>query len=196
MTTLNISSAGLAEAIAHFRAEPEQIRLATSRAIKRTATHTASEIRKGMAPAIGAKPAAIKKRVTSRMLRAQGIVWIGLNPLMPIHLAGSASQQPAGVKAGNRFYQGAFFKQVYGGEKKVWIRLRSKHYDAETYPYKSKSSGALPGQLRHRFPVVLAKVKVDTGDINTLIRGKATAAGPYLTDLVIRELNYRTRSRV
>jgi hypothetical protein len=195
MTTLNISSAGLNDVIAYFRAEPQQIRLATARAIKRTATHTANEVRKGMAPAIGAKPAVIKKRVTARMLRAEGLVWIGLNPLMPIHLAGSVSQQPAGVKAGNRFYQGAFFKQVYKGGDKVWIRLRSKHYDADTYPYKSRSSSAIPNALRHRFPVVLAKVQVDTSDVATLIRGQATAAGPYLTDLVRRELDYRTRSR-
>lgn len=190
MSTMTVRGEGIAETAATLRAMPEQIAKAQRRAIDRTVRHVASETRKGLAAVTGAKASAIKPRITGRMLRQEGLVWIGLNPLLPIHLADTVRQDSGGVTAGDRQYPGAFFESVYGGQKKVWIRLKSKHYDPETYPYKKRASGPIAPELRHRFPVVLARVPVDTDAVRALIGKEADNAGPYLQDLVESELRY------
>lgn len=192
MTTITISAAGLDEVKAQFAAMPKQVRLAQRRAIERTGKHVASAVRKSMAAAEGVKPGAVKRRASSRMLRDEvGLVWVGLDPLLPIHLTGSVSQDAGGVAAGPRYYRGAFYRKVYGGQRKVWIRLKSRHFDAETYPYKQRASGSVPAHLRHRFPVVLARVKLDTDAVRQAVRMEADAAGPYLIALLERELAFR-----
>jgi hypothetical protein len=192
MTTLNVSPVGFEELSATLAAKPEKLRLAKKRAITRTAKHLATQAKKALATTEGIKPAAVKNRAASKMLADTGLVWVGLNPMMPVHLAGGIRQDASGVTAGSRTYRGAFFRRVYGSERKVWIRIKSRHYDPDLYFHKPHGAQSVDKKLRHRFPVALASVKLDTDAVRRAIGMEATAAGPYLLDLLARELAYRS----
>ena len=177
-------------ASAYLRGVNDAIDSAVRDSISKATRSATSRIRKGLAKSLGATEGAIKrkKRITSRIMRNHGLVWIGVQPLLPTHLGGKVTQSATGVSVGNHTFIGAFHKAIYTQDKKVWIRLRSRHYDADLYPYKGHDSGHLAGALSHRFPVVLGRVKVDTDAIRAMVDYEADQARELLADLVAQKL--------
>lgn len=181
---------GLDDELGRLRAINAQIDRACRRAIGQATRGATAKIKKGMAKETGAAGKAVKNRVTARVMRDNGLVWIGLDPFLPTHLAGNVAQTSTGVTAGNRSFVGAFHAAIFTPEKKVWIRLHSRHYDADLYPYKPNHSGDIDDSLRSRFPVVLGRVKVDTAAVRDMINHEADQARELLADLVAQELGY------
>jgi len=90
----------------------------------------------------------------------KGKMWLGLNPIEASRI-GRVSPGKSGVSVAGRRYAGAFYKEVYQGQKDIWIRKASQHYDPALYfPQKSRG-GWIEDELKHRFPVVKAKVEIE-----------------------------------
>jgi hypothetical protein len=192
---LTVELHGLDAELGRFRGMNAEIDRVVRSGISQATRSAATAIRKGVAQELGATEGAIKKknRITYRIKPGQGLVWIGMEPLLPTHLGGNVTQTASGVTAGNRSFVGAFHKAIYTQDKKVWIRLRSRHYDADLYPYKGRNSGG--GMRSNRFPVVLGRVKVDIEAIRNLINYEADQAGERLADIVAQELGIAIGSK-
>lgn len=188
-----VNTHGLESIADDFLAAPEQIDAAGKRALRKTVNWLTAHTRKGIAAELGADHRKLRTRVTGRTFVHAGEVNIGLDRL-PAHLVGEIGYyNTKGVNVGERYFPGAFAAQIYTAEEKVWIRLHSKRYDAELYPYKArKFAGSTPAELRHRFPVVLATVPMDTPGVRRVIDEHATLAGDRLRTVYARELNYAT----
>jgi hypothetical protein len=119
-------------------------------------------------------------------------VWIGTWALSPFSI-GSPRQSKTGVKAGSRFYRGAFIGSVYTMEEKVWIRLRSPHYSSELYPTRTR-----PGDRgmahNHRFPVVRAAVPID-GVVAEVLQSDGQVFADRFMQIFKQELNYEVNVR-
>lgn len=185
-----VSTPGLSAELGRFHAVNAEIDRVATRAVAQVTRAAGKAIKRGLATATGVNISALtkKKRVTARAQRAAGLVWIGLEPLLPTHLGGQVRQTATGVTAGNQSFVGAFHAAIFGSEKKVWIRLHSKHYDADLYPYRARRAGVIDADLRHRFPVVLGRVKVDTAAVRDMIADEERTARDQLADLVAQEL--------
>lgn len=89
----------------------------------------------------------------------EGTVWVGLNP-MPLHLSGRVAwnQKAAGARVRGSTYEGAFYRAVYGGERKVWVRT-ARNRTAGLTPYhqarRYRPNVSVDGG---RFPVTLVGV--------------------------------------
>lgn len=91
----------------------------------------------------------------------KGKLWLGLNPIEASRI-GRVNAGKTGVSVAGRRYTGAFYQQVYGSNRDVWIRKASKSYDPALYfPQKSRG-GWIEDSLKHRFPVVKAKVEIES----------------------------------
>lgn len=185
---LLVDTSGDDAALAQLRGINVAIDRTVNSAMGKATRSATAAVKKGYARELGATAGAVnkKKRINSRIMRASGLIWIGLDPLLPTHLGGNVSQTATGVTAGNHSFVGAFHKAIYTQDKKVWIRLHSRHYDADLYPYKGRGSSG--GGHGKRFPVVLGRVKVDTDAIRNMINHEADQAGELLADLVAQEL--------
>lgn len=194
MTTLVISTAGLTDVIQRFNALPAQISNAKRRAISKTAKYVSTQAGREMAGSLGVAQKALKKRIASRLAGSksdpQGLIWFGLNPI-DAQLAGAARQTKSGVSQKGRSWPGAFMASIYSGEQKIWIRLHSKHYDSELYPYgKGKGRGAIDAAMSGRFPVVKARIPIDTPATRAIIAAMADKAKFRLAEVMGQELNY------
>jgi hypothetical protein len=195
MATLHVTPQGLDRAIARVDAMPAQIARAVRRATRKAAKQTEPFVRSGMAGTLETTQRAVKARVSSRMIRDAGVVWIGLNPLVPTHLWKTVSQNKAGVQAGPQFFRGAFLASIYSSDRKVWMRRASPHWDAERYPYKPTGRGFSGEVSRGRFPVVLGRVPLDIPEMHDVVRQAADRAGQILPRILGQELNYEVNVR-
>lgn len=93
---------------------------------------------------------------------SKGKLWIGLNPIEASRIGRvSSGKSNWGVSVAGRRYSGAFYSSVYGKGKDIWIRKASKQYDPSLYfPQKSRG-GVIDPKLKHRFPLVKAKVEIE-----------------------------------
>lgn len=143
---------------------PRQLELARARALRKTSSWLRGQVRKSAAKSLKIPQKSIADRFFLDRVRPGDIeatLWIGTWNVSPYSL-GRPVQNKAGVRAGRRGYRGAFLGEIYSGREGVWIRKRSKHYDPELYPtVRKRSTGGVPPELRHRFPVVRAAVKID-----------------------------------
>ncbi len=192
-----VSTHGLAEIEAQFLAAPEQMESARQRALRKTVSFIGAQARREIAQAIGAKPKGLQTRVVPRVFQQSAEIRFGLNPI-PADLLGTPSQDAGGASVPGFTFPGAFVARIYktaGGaaQDRVWIRLHSKRFDADLYPYNPrKFKPTCPAELRHRFPVVLARVPLDTQAVRGIIAAQAEAAGLRLKVVLAQELNYAT----
>lgn len=190
--SITVSVHGLEEVSANFLAMPAQIETAKQRALRRTVSWIGNRSRREIGQALDVAATGLRKRVTPRFFKHSAEVFFGLGPL-PAHLSGKASQTQAGVSVRGRQYPGAFVSSIYTAEEKVWIRLHSKHYDSDVYPYTPrKMNGAIGSGQRGRFPVVLARIPMDTPAVRGIIKDQADQALPRLKEVFAAELNYET----
>ncbi len=144
------------------------VRLALKRAVRKTLMAVRTYLLRMASKSSGVSQKKLKsyKRVSLKVDGSQGEVWLGFNPL-PLHEAGrvSWSRRGIGVRVGGRTYAGAFYKAVYGSEKKAWIRsARNRQEGHATYhpqrKYKSfGSGGSTPSH--GRFPVELLGISME-----------------------------------
>ncbi|AIC18593.1 hypothetical protein EY04_06715 [Pseudomonas chlororaphis] len=173
---------------------PKAVSAAQRRAINKTLrwlrTHVARSVGQQERIAI----AAVRQRLRAYTVgsNGQGRLWFGLNPIEASR-AGRARQTRAGVSVAGRRYQGAFYRQVYGGTPDIWIRTASKHFRASDYPESevSKAGGASSGWIAEndsRFP--LAKAKISLEEVRPHFESWTNKAHQRLLVVMEQELNF------
>ncbi len=132
------------------------VKRADRRAVRWLVTHSVREI----ARELKIKQAPIRKRFQVHRDGELVKIWVGLLEV-GAHYLGNVSQNVAGVKAGGQQYDSAFYRAVYGSERKVYIRAkknqdlgyetvsdrrryRKPHYDEK---FMSKNGGRFPLQV-------------------------------------------------
>lgn len=171
---------------------PKAAAAAQRRAINKTLgwlrTHIARAVGKQERIAIGA----VRQRLRAYPVSGgamRGKLWFGVNAIEASRI-GKARQTRAGVSVAGRRYQGAFFKQVYGGSPDIWIRTSSKHFNATDYPSSTqgrRSSGFI-AESDNRFP--LAKAKVSLDQVRPHFDNWVKQADERLLEILKQELNF------
>lgn len=173
----------------------EQIIAARTRALRKTAVHIRTLVKREVAKKERMPQKAIAKRfVISRINKGvdEISVWMGTWNVSPFAI-GQPSQTARGVRAGRRSYPGAFLKRIYSAREKVWIRLRSPHFSPDLYPTKKQHHtgyhGTLSPEQMGRFPVVKAAVPIDQ-TVNDVVEKNAGAIEAEFLKKFKQELSY------
>ncbi|MGY2363475.1 hypothetical protein ACW9IO_13055 [Pseudomonas azotoformans] len=163
-------------------------RRAINKTLGRLRTHIARAVGKQERIAIGA----VRQRLRAYPVSGgamRGKLWFGVNAIEASRI-GKARQTRAGVSVAGRRYQGAFYKQVYGGSPDIWIRTSSKHFNATDYPGSTqgrRSSGFI-AESDNRFP--LAKAKVSLDQVRPHFDSWVKRADEILLEILKQELNF------
>nr|VFK50896.1 MAG: hypothetical protein BECKTC1821D_GA0114238_11233 [Candidatus Kentron sp. TC] len=131
------------------------------------------------------------RRIHIDIAGMEGTVWLGTSPL-PLHLAGRVSwnQASAGATVAGCQYAGAFYRNVYGGERKVWIRssrnLREGH---PTYHGKRRHRSFSHTVSHGRFPVELLGTEMNELE-DEIARRLERRVKIRFREILEQELNY------
>jgi hypothetical protein len=163
---VSVSIKNVSKVTASLRATPLQLQKATARAIRGTLSSIRTEIKRAAAKELKVPQKVLTPRLLTSTVRntdTSGKLWAGTWMISPFALGRPSSNIKSRVlKVGRRSYIGAFMKPIFTAEQNIWIRLNSRHYRPDLYPRLGKSgSGAVPANLRHKFPVVRAMIEVE-----------------------------------
>lgn len=168
MITIDFDKANLEAIAAGLNGTREQIEAARVRALRKTATHIRTLVKREVAKKERMPQKAIGNRFfISRVAKGDDeiSVWIGTQDVSPFAV-GTPSQSATGVRVGRRTYRGAFLGTIYTAREKVWIRLRSDHFSPDLYPTKKQHHSGYRGNLSasqfNRFPVVKAAIPIES----------------------------------
>lgn len=166
---------------------------AIKRAIRKTLSWLQREMLREISRASGLSPAVLKqyRRVAIKAGDVEGRVWAGLNPL-PAHEAGTVSWSPnsAGASAGGNFYEGAFYRPVYGSTAKVWIRTRRNQSAGNPIYHGRKRYKTFSGEVSGgRFPVEVVGMQLEEYSADVTDRLEQAARTRFET-ILRQELNY------
>lgn len=170
---ISFSESSLRELSRFHGATIKQFDAARKRALTKLLRWLKTRIKRKFASASGLPQKVAGQRMRHYSNEKEGVVaiWLGLNAV-EVHragrLSGGRSQRSAGVSVGSaggrRFYKGSFQSDVYSGDgvQRVWIRKRSKHFDASLYPHelKRRNYGINDPSLASRFPLVMARIDI------------------------------------
>nr|VFJ67584.1 MAG: hypothetical protein BECKFW1821B_GA0114236_11327 [Candidatus Kentron sp. FW] len=121
----------------------------------------------------------------------EGTVWLGTSPL-PLHLAGRVNWSPvsAGATVAGRQYAGAFYRNVYGGGPKVWIRSNRNLQEGHPTYHGKRRYRPFSHALSHgRFPVELLGTEMDELE-DEIARRLERRAKIRFREILEQELNY------
>lgn len=173
---------------------PKAIAKAQRRTINKTLRWLRTHVGRAVALQERIAVASVRQRLRAYPVgsNGQGKLWFGLDPIAASR-AGRARQTRTGVSVGGRRYQGAFFKNVYGGRPDIWIRTASKHFKESDYPCSDVSGGGGPSSgwiAEHgsRFP--LAKAMISLDDVKPHFESWTAKAHQRLLEVMNQELNF------
>lgn len=173
---------------------PKAINAAQRRAINKTLRWLRGQVAREVGRQERIAISAVRQRLKAYPVgsNGQGKLWFGIRPIEASR-AGRPRQIRSGVSVAGRRYQGAFFKQVYGGRPDIWIRTASKHFDADDYPDSEVSGGGgrRSGWISEndsRFP--LAKAKISLEDVRPHFEAWTKRAHQRLLVVMEQELNF------
>lgn len=173
---------------------PKAINAAQRRAINKTLRWLRGQVAREVGRQERIAISAVRQRLKAYPVgsNGQGKLWFGIRPIEASR-AGRPRQIRSGVSVAGRRYQGAFFKQVYGGRPDIWIRTASKHFDAADYPDSEVSGGGgrRSGWISEndsRFP--LAKAKISLEDVRPHFEAWTKRAHQRLLVVMEQELNF------
>lgn len=190
MIHIKVSDADLGRYWQLSKTAPKAMQAAQRRAINKTLRWLRTHMARAVSQEEKIAVRAVRTRLRMRPVKGSGrdgTLWFGLNPL-PARLLGNPKQSKSGVSVRGRRYTGAFYKQVYGDQPDIWIRRSSKHFRESDYPYMQKGTGNLDSSLEGRFPLVKAKVGLESARKH-FVRWVKEAEGR-LTELLRQEVNY------
>lgn len=195
MINIGLDTRQLDEIAKKLAGTEEQICSARTRALRKTAMHVRTLVKKAVASRERIPQKAIASRfIIPRMPKGADeiTVWMGTWNVSPFAI-GQPTQTRLGVRAGRRSYRGAFLKKIYTGTEKVWIRLRSPHYSPDLYPTQKQHHAGYRGNLAPgqtgRFPVVKAAIPIDQ-TVNDVVDKNADAIQAEFLKKFEQELNY------
>lgn len=176
----------------YFDATKRQVRLARTRALKKTAAWLRRQVLSAAAKHQRIPLRSIKDRAyVSNIGPSDDAITLAIGT-MPVDVfnVGNPAQTANGVRVGRHFYPGAFVKSIYTGQEKVWIRKGSKHYSPVRYPVAKRNQAAtLPGHLMGRFPVVRAAVPIHA-EVERVAEVEESEIAPTFLRHFQHELNY------
>lgn len=201
MSVINIelSELDLERVVDQFAATERQVRLAKTRALRRTASWLRKQVLGRAAKDLRIPLRSLAGRsYVSKIGQGDDEITLTIGTL-PVNAAkiGNPAQTARGARAGRRTYPGAFVQKIYFAEERVWIRKGSKHYNPASYPTqgrKSRTYAPMPGQLLGRFPVVQAAVPINDVVEQVAESHEAVVSTQFLHNLE-RELNYEVNVR-
>jgi len=191
MITLHLDN-DIEKVLSGLSPDSKNVKKAIKRALRKTLRGVQRMMLREMSKESGVAQKNIKRyhRIKITFQGTTGEVWAGLNPL-PLHLSGRVSWSPnaAGARVNGQVYTGSFFRDVYGGGKKVWIRSARNRSEGHT-TYRSKTGlRVLSGASGGRFPVQLLGVPLDNADTK-IERQVDKWAGPFFREKLLQELNF------
>jgi hypothetical protein len=176
----------------YYAASEHQIRLARTRALRKTVSWLQRQV---------LSEAAKRQRIPVRSLQGRSYatrvgpqddgatLTIGTMPVDAMQI-GNPAQTSKGVRVGRRTYPGAFVQKVFSGQEKVWIRKGSKHFNPGRYPSGTgRHQSSLPGALMGRFPVVRAAVPINDAVEQVAASHESLIASNFIKNFE-HELNY------
>lgn len=173
---------------------PKAMAAAQRRAINKTLRWLRGKVAREVGRQERIAIAAVRQRLKAFPMgsNGQGKLWFGIRPIEASR-AGRPRQTRTGVSVAGRRYQGAFFRQVYGGKPDIWIRTASKHFDAADYPDSGVSGGGgrrsgWVSENDSRFP--LAKAKISLDDVRPHFEAWTNRAHKRLKVVLEQELNF------
>ena len=173
---------------------PKAIAAAQRRAINKTLRWLRGQVAREVGRQERIAIAAVRQRIKAFPMgsNGQGKLWFGIRPIEASR-AGRPRQTRTGVSVAGRRYQGAFYRQVYGGKPDIWIRTASKHFDAADYPDSEVSGGGgrrsgWVSENDSRFP--LAKAKISLDDVRPHFEAWTNRAHDRLKVVLEQELNF------
>lgn len=173
---------------------PKAMAAAQRRAINKTLRWLRGQIAREVGRQERIAIAAVRQRLKAFPMGSSGQakLWFGIRPIEASR-AGRPRQTRTGVSVAGRRYQGAFYRQVYGGKPDIWIRTASKHFDVAAYPDSDVSggSGRRSGWVAEndsRFP--LAKAKISLDDVRPHFEAWTNRAHERLKVVLEQELNF------
>ncbi|MCI1036919.1 hypothetical protein [Pseudomonas putida] len=176
------------------RLVPKAMAAAQRRAINKTLRWLRGQIAREVGRQDRIAIAAVRQRLKAFPMGSsgQGKLWFGIRPIEASR-AGRPRQTRTGVSVAGRRYQGAFYRQVYGGKPDIWIRTASKHFDAADYPESEVSGGGgrrsgWVSENDSRFP--LAKAKISLDHVRPHFETWTTRAHERLKVVLEQELNF------
>ncbi|WP_238738997.1 hypothetical protein [Pseudomonas putida] len=173
---------------------PKAMAAAQRRAINKTLRWLRAQVAREVGRQERIAIAAVRQRLKAFPMgsNGQGRLWFGIRPIEASR-AGRPRQTRTGVSVAGRRYQGAFYRQVYGGKPDIWIRTASKHFDAADYPDSDVSGGGgrrsgWVSENGSRFP--LAKAKISLDDVRPHFEAWTNRAHERLKVVLEQELNF------
>lgn len=173
---------------------PKAMAAAQRRAINKTLRWLRGQVAREVGRQERIAIAAVRQRIKAFPMgsNGQGKLWFGIRPIEASR-AGRPRQTRIGVSVAGRRYQGAFYRQVYGGKPDIWIRTASKHFDAADYPDSEVSGGGgrrsgWVSENDSRFP--LAKAKISLDDVRPHFEAWTNRAHDRLKVVLEQELNF------
>lgn len=199
MIRATVDQASVAAVIRQLGSTPEQVREATSSALRKMRSRVQVAVRRLAAKELRMPQKGISRRFFSDPVKKGGQqmkIWIGTQPVSPFDLGSVRAYgvvgRTGGVKAGRRTFRGAFLASIYSGRQKPWIRLGSRHYTPDLYPTQKRPGDR--GGKDGRFPVIRAAVPIDE-----IMERVVDQYAPHILDdyerILLQELNYFTNVR-
>jgi len=192
MITLDFDMA-VDEVLMGLSRDSRAVNTAIKRAVRKTVRGVQRAVLQVLSKESGVTQKNIKKyqRLKIKLNGTEGLIWVGLNPL-PLHLSGRVawSQKSAGARVNGQTFRGAFYRRVYGTERKVWIRSARNRQEGHATYHAARSYKSFSGEVsRGRFPVELLGVPLE--DAESPIEQKINSwALPFFKKRLHEELNY------
>ncbi|MDE1464792.1 hypothetical protein [Spartinivicinus poritis] len=177
-----------------IQAAPKQLEKASQRAMRKTIRWLKSRMAREISKTMKVPQKVIKERfkdaTTGKGVNKVFTLWIGTLPLAAEQVS-KPRQTNKGVSVRSHRFEGAFYKPVFDGQAKVWIR--SKRNLTLNYPSlnpkKKKAIGQVPKHLKGRFPIQRIGVPID-GVTEELFKRYKNRAVERFSTLLQQELNY------
>lgn len=178
---------------------PDAFAAAQRRAINKTIGWLRTHIARAVSQQERIAQRAVRQRLRSYMAKGNASwakLWFGINPIEASRIGpvkGDYPRSPA-IEVAGRVYRGAFYEQVYGSRKDIWIRTASKHFNPADYPDAELRSdpknrwGSMDPHMYHRFPLAKAKVRLNV--VKPLFDEWVRRVDQRLLMLLKRELNF------
>lgn len=188
---------------AQIQTTPEQVKKAGERARRKTMRWLSTRMAREISQALRVPQKSLKTRWSTTTAGSGAeqvtILWFGTLPL-PAENAGRPRQGKKGTTAAGRRFDGAFYRSVYDGVARVWIRKSRAQALGLQLPAMSRKNGGgsqrfldLGGSNdssnRGRFPVV--RVGIELADLaGEVFRRYERRALARFAELIEQEINF------
>ncbi len=188
---------------AQIQATPEQVKKAGERARRKTLRWLSTRMSREISQALRVPQKGLKSR-WSTTTAGKGddqvaILWFGTMPLAAEN-AGMPRQGKRGTSVAGRRFDGAFYRAVYDGAPRVWIRKSRAEALGLNLPAMSRQKGggnarfldlggANDSSNRGRFPVMRVGIELEelAGEVFRRYERRALAR---FAELIEQEINY------